>query len=271
MCGGHTRPEMDVEKARLIHQCSGRSKRWRYETASRGSRALTAPALKSLGSWLILSRCWGGCADTETINTLRNLAKAHISCIANSPFRILSPMKKYFEEAWARPLFLQRRSNNRLHCFFSHVIKKMLFCRRVQNCLVMSCISNANSWPFPRKSSEQGFCIISTCSGLGSVTCIRPFYHLKSANDANNNIKRIFYIIPIACKHPLWVRHIGKLFFVHVILKVKCSSPTDCHNVGRCEICPPHLSPHWESIGDSTVACPPCLCYASSTACCSSS
>lgn len=161
MCRGHTGPEMDVEKARLIHQCSGRSKRWRYETASRGSRALTAPTLKSLGSWLTLSRCWGGRAATETINTLHNLAKTHISRKT-----IKSPLSASYR-LW-RSIFnkLEPAHSSCLHCF-SHVTIKLLFRPRVQTAVRLAVsASNANHWSFCR-----GFCTISTCSsfGIGNV------------------------------------------------------------------------------------------------------
>lgn len=143
MCRGHTRPEMDVEKARLIHQCSGRSKRWRYETASRGSRAFTAPALESLGSWLTLSCCWGGRADTETINTLCNPAKTHISRITMK-FLLLQAFLISLSPPTPSP---ERHSNGRLQCF-PQLIMKMLFCLHVQTATWLAVsASNSDSSP----------------------------------------------------------------------------------------------------------------------------
>lgn len=104
---GHTRPEMDVKKTRLIHLCSRRS------------RALSAPALQSLGSWLTLSRCWGGCADTETINRVgKSRQNPHYQYQSDSPFCIPLATKEVFLIRLSPPaLSAERRSYIHLHSF----------------------------------------------------------------------------------------------------------------------------------------------------------
>lgn len=148
------------KKTRLIHLCSRRSSVGDTRRPPRGSGALSAPAPKSLGSWLTLSRCWGGCAwygdNKQSLEIWPKLTLATYQ--SDSPSCITLATREVFLIRWSPPtLSVERCSYIHPSLFFSHVGMKMLFYLHVQTATWLAGSANsANNWHFHRRSGTSG-------------------------------------------------------------------------------------------------------------------